>query len=223
MKLQGRNLSLNMRGADVTLLQQELRLLKYVIPQEEAHFGKDTRAAVLAVQQLVHIEATGIVDEKTATAINKLINQAPQRGTIIGVVSGAAGPIAGARVEAVGTNLAALTNAQGQYKLENAPAGNVPLQATAVGYRPEQAAVAVAAGQTAVRDFTLVKVEAQQSVVRGRVLKDDGAAIAAVKVVALQVVGADSQPVGEATAQADGGYEVKDNPSRTPPIHPPGK
>ncbi len=84
MKLQGRNLSLRMRGEDVALLQRELgQLIKagkldIQIDQSEItrkNFGATTRRAVIAFQQEHGLPAagappTGIVDEITADKIN---------------------------------------------------------------------------------------------------------------------------------------------------------
>lgn len=76
MNLQGRNLSLNMRGSDVTLLIEELRTLHFDIPSEETHFGAGTRKAVISIQRQEQLEPTGIVDEATAAAINRLFTHA---------------------------------------------------------------------------------------------------------------------------------------------------
>ena len=74
MKLQGRNLRLDLRGADVRLLQFELRLLGLDIPDEEAlnnHFGKGTQEAVLEFQRgSGELQPTGIVEPATAKRIN---------------------------------------------------------------------------------------------------------------------------------------------------------
>ena len=69
MKLQGRNLEPNLRGDDVKLLQSELRMLKLKtqIVDPEGFFGSTTFLAVQEFQQLHGLEATGIVDEGTAT------------------------------------------------------------------------------------------------------------------------------------------------------------
>src|SRR5262245_1862556 len=70
MKLQGRNLSLRMQGSDVKLLQDELHQLGVSIGDREGFFGKATRQAVLEFQRSHALQATGVVDEATATAIN---------------------------------------------------------------------------------------------------------------------------------------------------------
>jgi hypothetical protein len=60
-----------MRGEDVARLQQELRLIGYEIQDAEGHYGKGTRQAVKDFQEQHDLEASGIVDEKTAQHINK--------------------------------------------------------------------------------------------------------------------------------------------------------
>jgi hypothetical protein len=73
MKLQARNLSLQMDGADVKLLQTELGQRGYVIPPQETekgYFGEETRRAVFMFQQARGLLTTGIVDDVTARAIN---------------------------------------------------------------------------------------------------------------------------------------------------------
>jgi hypothetical protein len=218
MRLQGRNLTLNMKGPDVDLLQKELRILRHVIPQDEPHFGRATRLAVMTIQQVARIEATGIVDERTATLINKLVDELQHApGTVAGTVTGEpGGPLNGARVGVLGTNIATLTNAQGQYKLDNVAAGSVRIQASAIGYQPQDASIVVAPGQSTVRNFALTKVATAQQVVRGRVAQENGTVVPNAKVVAFQVAGADSQRLNETTSEPDGRYEIKYTPATTP-------
>ncbi len=73
MKLQGRNLSLQMEGADVKLLQTELSQRGYAISSKETDksvFGEETRLVVFMFQQARGLPTTGIVDDVTAQAIN---------------------------------------------------------------------------------------------------------------------------------------------------------
>jgi hypothetical protein len=79
MKLQGRNLSNGTRGDDVRLLHTELRLLGFrLIPDStEIHpgiFGPHTLVAVREFQEKAGLKVTGIVDEKTAQAINARVD-----------------------------------------------------------------------------------------------------------------------------------------------------
>ncbi len=73
MNLQGRNLSIEMRGDDVALLQAELVSIGYPIPEREQDakvFGIGTQDAVRAFQTRNGIERTGVVDGETAREIN---------------------------------------------------------------------------------------------------------------------------------------------------------
>ncbi len=101
MKPDARNLSVNMRGEDVKLLQKTLSKLGFSIEDKDGFFGKTTRRAVLDIQKKHGIKATGIVDKETAEVIN---SGAPeqQRFTVHGRVlrsDGAA--LAGVTVSAV--------------------------------------------------------------------------------------------------------------------------
>src|SRR6476660_39633 len=81
MKLQGRNLSLRMRGEDVRLLHGELRKLGHRIPAVETSkqlFGASTRQAVVDFQKKHSLETTGVVDEHTAKRINAAVGELPQ-------------------------------------------------------------------------------------------------------------------------------------------------
>ncbi len=85
MKLQDRNLSLDMQGDDVKLLHSELIQLGFEIPIEElesligprprpARFGPGTRQTVGQFQEAHGLEPNGIVDERTAEAINAAVD-----------------------------------------------------------------------------------------------------------------------------------------------------
>lgn len=78
MKLQGRNLSIRLRGADVNLLHTELRQLGLTVAQDEvdaALFGPTTEAVVKVFQTRHGLRSTGIVDEATATVINREVDR----------------------------------------------------------------------------------------------------------------------------------------------------
>jgi peptidoglycan hydrolase-like protein with peptidoglycan-binding domain len=78
MNLQGRNLEPNLRGDDVKLLQAELRQLKLQtqIVDQEGFFGSTTSLAVQEFQRLNGLNGNGIVDERTAVAINRAVDEA---------------------------------------------------------------------------------------------------------------------------------------------------
>jgi len=74
-----------------------------------------------------------------------------QRGAVTGRVSeiGTNQPIPTAQVTVVGTNIGAVTGADGQYTLRGVPAGTAELRVLRVGFVEARASVAVQAGQTA--------------------------------------------------------------------------
>ena len=89
MNLQGHNLSMNMTGADVALLQSELAQLGYAIamPETGQHvFGSTTLQAVQDFQRKRGLAVTGIVDPITAKAINAAVDARPQHFSVIGDV-----------------------------------------------------------------------------------------------------------------------------------------
>ena len=70
------------RGAVVTALQQALSVAGFSVTEEErsrARFGQTTRTAVVEFQRKSDLEATGIVDEATAAALNRLLDAARKR------------------------------------------------------------------------------------------------------------------------------------------------
>lgn len=86
MKLQGRELRINLSGEDVRLLHDELALIGMSVPALERRkslFGEGTRKAVREFQKKRGLEASGVVDEATAVLINdQLQNPFLVRGTV---------------------------------------------------------------------------------------------------------------------------------------------
>ena len=79
MKLQGRNLEFNLQGDDVRLLQGELGLLGFSMTDREGFFGEATLRAVRDFQDRNRIDPiTGVVDARTARAINAAVNAQPR-------------------------------------------------------------------------------------------------------------------------------------------------
>jgi TonB-dependent starch-binding outer membrane protein SusC len=80
-------------------------------------------------------------------------------GTIRGTVtqSGSGRPLAGARVEVVGSERGAVTNAGGEYTINGVPAGAASLRASLLGHAPATRAVSVGSGETASADFVLAE------------------------------------------------------------------
>ncbi len=78
MQLQGRNLSLNHQGEDVRTLHRTMVRLGFAIVEEELQaglFGTSTRQTVIVFQKSHAMEETGIVDDKTAQAIESALEE----------------------------------------------------------------------------------------------------------------------------------------------------
>lgn len=82
---------------------------------------------------------------------------AAQEGAIAGEVVDATSlePLSGAQVFIPGTNIGALTDAQGQYRLEGINPGQVDVRVRLIGYQSPTQTVQVEAGQTVTADFQL--------------------------------------------------------------------
>lgn len=126
MYLQGRDLSVQMQGEDVKLLQTELQQLGYNLPPQEIgqnYYGDQTHKAVRDFQQNHNLRPTGVVDELTARLINEAVD------ALAFVVQGAARlqdgtPSQGAIVRAFDKDLRreeplgeSITDAQGFYRI----------------------------------------------------------------------------------------------------------
>jgi len=73
MRLEDRNLSIEMNGENVRLLHNELRQLGFAIPDAEFRsqsFGELTQRAVREFQKQRDLPPTGVVDQHTADLIN---------------------------------------------------------------------------------------------------------------------------------------------------------
>jgi peptidoglycan hydrolase-like protein with peptidoglycan-binding domain len=135
MNLQGRNLQPNLRGDDVKLLQSELRQLKLKtqIVDQEGFFGSTTFLAVQEFQRLNGLQVTGIVDERTAAAINEAVDGVGvARFVVRGELTGANGePSPGVVVRLLRKGLRkddplgqATTSPTGSYSIEYLPTEN---------------------------------------------------------------------------------------------------
>ena len=131
MKLQGRDLQLNMRGEDVKLLQTELRRLDFTINDVEGFFGAATLRAVERFQRERGMDpVTGIVDEATARLINRAVDELDlEAKVVLGQVRQEDGsPVAGVAVQVFDKGLRtetllsrALTDAEGRFEVDYAP------------------------------------------------------------------------------------------------------
>src|SRR5438105_2942428 len=80
MKLQGRDLKINMRGEEVRQLHSELGRLGFDIPEnevQEKRYGRVTREAISRFQADHGLERSGIVDDQTTKVINDQIKKHP--------------------------------------------------------------------------------------------------------------------------------------------------
>jgi len=93
--------------------------------------------ALLALPGLVHGQATATVS-----------------GRVTDAATGE--PISSASIRAVGTQAGATTRADGSYRL-TLPPGSYELRATFIGYALRQESVTVTGGETATRDFALIR------------------------------------------------------------------
>lgn len=81
---------------------------------------------------------------------------AQETGAVAGTVTGTDGrPVSGAAVMVDGTNLGALSGADGRYTIANVPAGAQTIVVRFIGLRTARQQVTVVAGETATADFTL--------------------------------------------------------------------
>src|SRR6056297_2526977 len=80
-----------------------------------------------------------------------------QQGSVTGVVRDAATgqPLVGTQMVVVGTNIGALTNAEGRYLITNVPTGEQTIRALLIGYAQSDQTVTVSTGAPATADFSL--------------------------------------------------------------------
>jgi len=163
-------------------------------------------------------------------------------GRITGTVTTGtpAQPVVGAAVTVVGTELRAVTGANGQFTLTNVPAGTQRVRATLIGHADSEQTVTVTAGGTATASFTLA---AQALALEGIVAvgygtqrrRDLTGAVASVNMEAIetkpvtsidqmlqgtapgvQVTQASSAPGGGISIRVRGGTSVSENVSNEP-------
>jgi TonB-dependent receptor len=109
------------------------------------------RACIAALRQSAALLAFASLATATAAA-------ATITGTVLHAARGEY--LAHAEVRIAGTDLAAITERDGSYRLANVPPGTHTLAVTYTGTRPGSATVTVAAGDTARRDFELAPLDA---------------------------------------------------------------
>ena len=96
--------------------------------------------------------------------------QAQETGTVTGTVVDQNGEtLPGAQIVVVGTQRGSTTDANGQYTITGAPAGQIDVRASFVGYKPQTRSIELAAGETVTVDFTLSSdlLQMEEAVVTG--------------------------------------------------------
>ncbi len=110
-----------------------------------------TFAALASVLLLALAPSLARAQSATATITGRVQNQA------------AGLSLENARITVAGTNREAFTNAFGEYRLTGVAPGQITLGVFYTGLAPQSATVAVAAGETAQRDFALLPASAAKS------------------------------------------------------------
>jgi outer membrane receptor protein involved in Fe transport len=96
--------------------------------------------------------------------------QAQETGTLTGTVVDQKGDsLPGAQIVVVGTQRGSTTGADGQYTISNAPAGQIQVRASFVGYKSQTKSVNLEAGETVTLRFTLRSdlLQMEEAVVTG--------------------------------------------------------
>ncbi|MFQ5688684.1 MAG: SusC/RagA family TonB-linked outer membrane protein [Gemmatimonadota bacterium] len=116
-----------------------------------------------------------------------------QQGAVTGVVVAGSTlqPLSGVQVSVVGTQLGALTDDQGRYRITGVPVGDAQIQARLIGYKLGTQTVTVRAGQSTSANFTLAVT-----------------AIALDEVIATIAGGERRREIGYATSSIDANQEV---------------
>ncbi|HEX9165619.1 MAG TPA: SusC/RagA family TonB-linked outer membrane protein, partial [Gemmatimonadales bacterium] len=85
---------------------------------------------------------------------------AAQAGAVAGRITDQANgqPVAGARVQVIGTSLTGQTNAEGRYRFSNVPSGPQTVRVVALGYGAQNKVVDIRANEVVTADFSLLIV-----------------------------------------------------------------
>lgn len=104
-----------------------------------------------------YADATTTVDITAGAVVALPVTLAARpAGTVSGIVTGPAGPVAGASVAVIGTPLSATTGADGSYTIGGVPAASWTVRITAAGHQVTTRTVTVPAEGTVPLDVTLV-------------------------------------------------------------------
>ena len=103
------------------------------------------------MRRLCGVAAVGLAGGVLALGPASLrAQEPPARGTVAGVVRDSTGAgIAGAEITIVGTGLRAHTNAQGEFRLTNVPAGTITVGVRRLGFIPTVASIAIGVNEAA--------------------------------------------------------------------------
>ncbi|MDR2927285.1 MAG: choice-of-anchor J domain-containing protein [Cytophagaceae bacterium] len=123
-------------------------------------------------------------------------------GGISGVVSNEDGVMEGVKVAIEGTQLYAMTNAEGAYSFPNLVAGEYTLIATMFGYTDVETDITIVADETAEQNITMVSLP--KVTISGTVKRADNAAVIEGAVITLT-----GYENFETTTGADGGYVIE--------------
>ncbi len=221
MRLQGRELKLEMQGADVRLLQFELGLLGLDVPNDEQlknFFGEGTQRAVMRFQQQFNLDPTGLVDERTARQINGMIGERvpvekalDQLADLVAALHKQLATLARDNVtlrreaRRLKETLDALSAAHEQLKAE----------ATASAGRVAELERALAQAAARIRELEARLGEGQDDrlIVRGRVVSEAQSGLPDLRVVAVDKNIGQDAILGEATSGAGGAYEIAYEPA----------
>lgn len=233
MKLQGRNLKEGLEGADVALLQSELRQIGYAVPEGEAKaqsFGPGTTEAVRSFQKSHQLEETGEVDSITAGRMT-LEFAAPIEGAPHATVQGTVlwadrRPLVGGTVTIARRDIAGetrvgtcVTTSAGTYsqsyrvdaKLDTPPA-SLKLEAVDGSSGSIVARTEVAETLPVTKADLLAKnggdTEVERFIVRGQVRRVDGRPVGNVRVRAFDRDLRREELLGEVRTDQRGQYEV---------------
>ena len=213
MKLQGRNLTPDMHGADVRLLQLELRLLDLEIPDEEVidnRFGEGTQESVRQFQEEFGLDPTGLVERTTARRINAAVRERVPVDEALDRLTGA--------VKQTLEQIDALDPDQRDLRAQIARNGDalhaftIALDDLRDGEGVAEIEEMLEAGRARLRALAdgLNNNDATFSV-SGRIIQRDGTPIVGARVRALEkrVVNAQNRVLGEVRSSDDGTYAVR--------------
>ncbi len=109
-------------------------------------------------QTLAGTDLSWIPMENNQVVITELPQTQGGSGTIKGKVTDQSGnPVAFANIIIVGTTQGAAADVNGNFTIQNAPAGAHLLRASAVGYTTNESRITVTSGETTTQDFTLAQ------------------------------------------------------------------